>query len=83
MRNLQDPRVYCQDSEEDVRDSSNDSAEPELSSYRLTGEWLREAIGLGPDDWGAAQRELGGCLFEQKWLDLTCGELCDQASLAR
>ncbi|CAN0459687.1 unnamed protein product, partial [Ascophyllum nodosum] len=24
------------------------------------------------------QRLLGGCLFEQKWIDLSCGELCEQ-----
>lgn len=44
---------------------------------------MRLAIGLGPEDWRAAQRTLGGCLFEQKWLDLTCGELCDQVSWSR
>ncbi|CAM9501167.1 unnamed protein product, partial [Laminaria digitata] len=36
---------------------------------------------MGPDGWAAAQRTLGGCLFEQKWLDLTCGELCEQVSV--
>lgn len=47
----------------------------------LTGEWVRSAIGMGPDGWATAQRTLGGCLFEQKWLDLTCGELCEQVSV--
>lgn len=44
----------------------------------LTGDWVKNALGLGPGDWAEAQRILGGCLFEQKWLDLTCGELCGQ-----
>lgn len=47
----------------------------------LTGEWVRSAVGIGPDDWAAAQRTLGSCLFEQKWLDLTCGELTDQVTV--
>lgn len=51
------------------------------SPLDLTGEWVRGAVGIGPEDWAAAQRALGSCLFEQKWLDLTCGELTDQVTV--
>lgn len=51
------------------------------SPLDLTGEWVRGAVGIGPEDWAGAQRALGGCLFEQKWLDLTCGELTDQVTV--
>lgn len=58
---------------------------PELdegtSPLDLTGDWVRSAVGMSPDDWAAAQRTLGSCLFEQKWLDLTCGELTDQVTV--
>eukprot|EP00903_Cladosiphon_okamuranus_P018777 g17274.t1 len=60
----------------------------EMSKHRsgaspldLTGEWVKGAVGVGPEDWAAAQRTLGSCLFEQKWLDLTCGELTDQVTV--
>ncbi|CAM9137473.1 unnamed protein product, partial [Hapterophycus canaliculatus] len=47
----------------------------------LTGDWVKGAVGIGPDDWVAAQHILASCLFEQKWLDLTCGELTDQVTV--
>ena len=51
------------------------------SPLDLTGDWVKGAVGIGPEDWAAAQRALGSCLFEQKWLDLTCGELTDQVTV--
>lgn len=51
------------------------------STLDLTGKWVKGAVGIGPEDWAAAQRALGSCLFEQKWLDLTCGELTDQVTV--
>ena len=63
----------------------NGSGHPEnesgASPLDLTGDWVRDAVGIGPDDWAAAQRTLGSCLFEQKWLDLTCGELTEQVTV--
>lgn len=58
---------------------SDESKHTNMPVHCLTGEWVRSAVGLGPEDWTGAQRSLGECIFEQKWLDLTCGELCDQA----
>lgn len=51
------------------------------SPLDLTGDWVKGAVGIGPEDWAAAQHTLGSCLFEQKWLDLTCGELTDQVTV--
>ncbi|CAM9126445.1 unnamed protein product [Ectocarpus sp. 12 AP-2014] len=65
-------------SEPIVEDSAQDS---EGSPLDLTGDWVKHAVGIGPDDWAAAKRTLGSCLFEQKWLDLTCGELANQVTV--
>lgn len=62
---------------------SDESKPADMPVHSLTGEWVRSAVGLGPEDWTGAQRSLGECIFEQKWLDLTCGELCDQARRRR
>lgn len=51
------------------------------SPLDLTGDWVKGAVGIGPEEWADAQRALGSCLFEQKWLDLTCGELTDQVTV--
>ncbi|CAM9861181.1 unnamed protein product [Scytosiphon promiscuus] len=62
----------------------NDNEHPKdetASLLNLTGDWVKHAVGIGPDDWAAAQHTLAGCLFEQKWLDLTCGELTDQVTV--
>lgn len=53
-----------------------------VSALSLTGEWVRNAVGLSPNDWASIQNVLGCCLFEQKWLDLTCGELGEQVAIA-
>ena len=71
-----------QEDEDKVRETGDEY--PDAGKHTplgLTGEWVRSAIGMGPDGWAAAQRTLGRCLFEQKWLDLTCGELCEQVSV--
>ncbi|CAM9108122.1 unnamed protein product [Discosporangium mesarthrocarpum] len=47
----------------------------------LTGRWVLGATGMSPEGWSRCRIALGGCLFEQKWLDLTAGELCDQVSV--
>ncbi|CBJ49037.1 conserved unknown protein [Ectocarpus siliculosus] len=65
-------------SEPIVEDSVQDLGGSPLD---LTGHWVKRAVGIGPDDWAAAKRILGSCLFEQKWLDLTCGELADQVTV--
>lgn len=67
--------------EEMFPDGERGQKDADASPLRLTGEWVRCAVGLSPDDWAAAQHTLGDCLFEQKWLDLTCGELCEQVAV--
>ncbi len=62
----------------------NGSGYPEsegASPFDMTGDWVRAAVGIGPEDWAVAQRTLASCLFEQKWLDLTCGELTEQVTV--
>lgn len=69
------------ENEEDFAGEQGGVPDADASQFSLTGGWVRNAVGLGPEDWAAAQHTLGGCLFEQKWLDLTCGELCDQVAV--
>jgi lysozyme family protein len=40
--------------------------------------WLQECTGISPASWSSAASALACCLFEQKWVDLTCAELTDQ-----
>jgi hypothetical protein len=40
--------------------------------------WLIECTGISPASWSSAASALACCLFEQKWVDLTCAELTDQ-----
>lgn len=65
----------------DDRGKRHHHAELDASSLDLTAEWVRCSAGFGPENWAVAQRTLGGCLFEQKWLDLMCGELCEQVTV--
>lgn len=67
---------------EDYYDGDAGGCDVDASALSLTGEWVRNAVGLSPEDWASIQNVLGGCLFEQKWLDLTCGELCEQVAVA-
>jgi hypothetical protein len=43
--------------------------------------WLIECTGISPGSWSSAASALACCLFEQKWVDLTCAELTDQVHL--
>lgn len=63
-------------------DGDEGSCDVDVSALSLTGEWVRNAVGLSPKDWASIQSVLGSCLFEQKWLDLTCGELGEQVAVA-
>jgi hypothetical protein len=37
-----------------------------------------ESVGLTPTAWGEAKRMLSGCIYEQKWTDLTLDQLTHQ-----
>lgn len=74
--------LYAEPIEEPpAHDESGQRGNGSASSLDLTGDWVKGAVGISPDDWTAAQHALASCLFEQKWLDLTCGELTDQVTV--